>query len=463
MLKALVSHGLVVAMVMIGLPCGTAKAESLTDALIRAYFTSPLLEGNRAALRGLDEEIAQARAERRPQVSAFASGTSNRRLRASTTDTDVLSAGVQADLLLYDGGATDAAIQSAVATVAAARADLRNTEQLVLFEAVQAYMDVRRDMEFVSLAQNDVRVLEEQLSAARQRFDVGEITRTDVSLTEAQLAASRSALVAAEGQLDASEAAYLAAVGSPPMNLQPPPPAPVLPDELAAALAISLRRNPDIIAAQFAEQAAVYDYERAVAARRPRVSVNGRINWQDTHDRSPGNESQDVRGQVEVTATLPLYSGGATSSLIRQAQSVVERRQSELQAQGREVTEAVAAAWTQLEVAEAQIPARREQVKAARVAAEGLSEEARLGARSVLDVLDADQDLLEAEADLVQAIRDEYVASYNLLSRMGLLTAEHLGLGIDTYDPDINFLRVESAPLGGARSDIIDRVRARWE
>jgi outer membrane protein len=463
MLRSLLLRGVTALAVAAGGGAGAAGAETLTDALIRAYRTSPLLEASRAALRGLDENIAQARANRRPQISGFASGTSNRRLRTGTADSDVLSAGVQASLLLYDGGETEAAIQSAIATVSAARADLRSVEQIVLFDAVEAYMDVRRNIEFVSLAESDVRVLEEQLEAARQRFEVGEVTRTDVSLTEAQLAASRSALVAAEGQLDASEANYLAAVGSPPNNLQPPPPEPALPAGLAEATAIALRRNPDIVAAQYAERAAVYDYERALAARRPELSVEGQVNWQDFGEDGIDTERRDVLGQVGVTASVPLYSGGAISSLIRQALTLVEQRQSEVQARGREVTEDVAAAWTQLEVAEGQIPARREQVEAARIAAEGTLEEARLGARSILDVLETDQDLLTAEADLVQAIRDEYVAAYNLLRAMGLLTVDHLDLGIETYDPDIYFTQVQAAPIGGTRSEVVDRIRARWE
>lgn len=463
MVRALLFRGAFALAISTVADYGAAQAETLTDALVRAYQTSPLLEANRAALRGLDESIALARADRRPQIEGFVSGTSNRRLRASTIESDVLSAGLQASLLLYDGGASDAAIQSAIATVAAARADLRDVEQLVLFEAVQAYMDVRRDLEFLDLARNDVRVLEEQLEAARERFEVGEITRTDVSLTEAQLAASRAALEAAKGQLAVSEANYLAAVGSLPRDLQPPPPAPPLPGALAEATAIALRRNPDIIEAQYAERAAVFDYQRAVAARRPDVRATAEASWQELDEALQNGEERDLLGQVGVSATVPIYTGGRISSLVRQAQSLVERRQSELQAVGREVTEAVAAAWTELDVAEAQIPARRQQVEAARVAAEGLSEEARLGARSVLDVLEADQDLLSAEADLVQAVRDEYVASYNLLEAMGLLTVDHLDLGIETYNPDINFKRVQGAPVGGENSKIVDRVRARWE
>ncbi len=446
-----------------GLAMPPAAADTLTDALILAYRTSPLLEANRAQLRGLDEEVPQARALRRPQVEAFGTGSASRRLRSSNAESEFLSTGLQTSLRLYDGGETRAAIESARATIAAGRADLRATEQIVLFRAVQAYMDVRRDLEFLSLARNDLRVLEEQLRAAHDRFEVGEITRTDVNLTEARLAASRARLAAAEGALEVSRASYLAAVGKLPEDLQPPPPIPALPSTLEEAMAIATQRNPDIIAAQFAERAAVFDFERATSARRPQISATAEVAWQDQFETGINTERRDVAAQAGLTASVPLYSGGQVSSLIRQAQTLVEARQSELQSTARDVREAVAAAWSELEVARAQIPARREQVVAARATAEGFAEEARVGARSTLDVLDADQDELEAEADLVQAERDEYVAAYNLLQAMGLLTVEHLGLGIETYDPDVYFSRVQSGPTGGEDRSVLDRIRSRWE
>lgn len=474
-----------------------AHGDTLTDALIRAYQTSPLLDASRAALRGADEIVPQARAARRPQLSVGGQGQATRRADTEPSRADTLAASLQASLLLFDSGQTRAAIESARSTVAAARADLRNVEQLVLFNAVQAFMDVRRDLEFLALAANDVRVLEQQLQAALDRFEVGEITRTDVSLTEARLSASRSAFVAAQGQLEISRAAYERAVGTPPRDLQPPPPLPQLPANQQEATAIGLQRNPEIVSAQFAERAALYDMDRARAAQRLRVQASGSVTYQNTWTRleigppgvgptngapangAPVNGGQlnldqadgttitrrqdDVVGTAQIQGSIPLYDGGATSSLIRQAQATLEQRQWQLQDAGRGVNQQVAAAWTQLEVARAQIPARRTQVEAARIAAEGISEEWRLGARSVLDVLDADQDLLAAQADLVQAVRDEYVAAYNLLSAMGLLTVEHLGLGIETYDPEVNFTRVQGGPVRGYDLGVVDRIRARWE
>jgi outer membrane protein len=160
---------------------------------------------------------------------------------------------------------------------------------------------------------------------------------------------------------------------------------------------------------------------------------------------------------------MPLYTGGRNDSLVRQAQAVLDQRRFELQDTGRSVTQSVAQAWSQLMVARATSVARREQADAARIAAEGVAEEARLGARSTLDVLDADQERLQAEAEIVNSVRDEYLAAYGLLRSMGLLTVEHLKLGIPTYDPDVNFTRVRRGPAGGYDTSAVDRIRARWE
>ncbi len=160
---------------------------------------------------------------------------------------------------------------------------------------------------------------------------------------------------------------------------------------------------------------------------------------------------------------MPLYTGGRNDSLVRQAQAVLDQRRFEVQDTARQVTQNVAGAWAQLEVARVTIVARREQAEASRIAAEGVAEEARLGARSTLDVLNADQERLQAEAEIVRSARDEYVAVYGLLQAMGLLTVQHLGLGIETYDPDVNFSRVQAAPIGGYDTTVVDRIRSRWE
>jgi outer membrane protein len=461
---------------------GPAPAETLADALVTAYQTSPLLESSRAALRSLDEGVPQARADRLPQVGAGVSADVESEF-GNFTSQEVYSvqAALNASLLVFDSGQTAAAIESARNIIAAGRADLQNVEQLVLFNAVQAYADVRRDMEFVRLASNDVDRLLETLRATENRFEVGEVTRTDVSQSQSRLAASRSTLAAAEGQLELSREAYRAAVGVRPQNLEPLPPIPDLPDSVEAAVAVGLQRNPQIVAAQYNERAAVYDFDRAIAAGRPTVTVDAGLGWARGNQFNQALATDPITGlptggailqeewdgdgfaSLAVTGEMPLYTGGRNSSLIRQAQAVLDQRRFEVQDTARTVTQDVAGAWTDLDVARASIVARREQVEAARIAAEGVAEEARLGARSTLDVLDADQERLTAEAEVVSAVRDEYVAAYSLLQAMGLLTVAHLGLGIETYEPDVNFVRVRNNPVGGYNTSVVDRIRARWE
>lgn len=438
------------------------SAETLTDALIKAYQTSPLLNSSQAALRALDENVPQARANRRPQIDGFIGATSRATTETLNQRIDTGQIALNATLLILDSGQTKAAIESARNRIAAGRADLKDVEQFVLFNAVQAYVDVRRDEEFVRLASNDVNRLDETLSATRNRFEVGEVTRTDVSQSEARLANSRSILAAAEGELEISREAYRAAVGSAPQNLEPLPALPEVPAALADATAIALQRNPRIVSAQFLERAAVYDFDRALAAKGPSVTAGVQAGLQRGRT-TFGTFDGDIYGEVNLQAGLPLYTGGRNDSLVRQAQAVLNQRRFEVQDTAREVTQNVAAAWAQLEVARVTIVARREQAEASRIAAEGVAEEARLGARSTLDVLNADQERLQAEAEIVRSIRDEYVAVYGVLQAMGLLTVEHLGLGIETYDPDVNFSRVQSAPVGGYDTSVVDRIRSRWE
>jgi outer membrane protein len=405
--------------------------------------------------------VPQARSQRRPQVDFNIGASTGTQVEDFEATLDSAQAELSASLLLFDNGRTAAAIESARNTVAAGRADLKNVEQLVLFNAVQAYVDVRRDQEFVRLATNDVERLIETLGATRNRFEVGEVTRTDVSQSESRLAASRSTLAGAEGQLEISQEAYKAAVGSFPENLEALPPIPALPKSVEEAVAIGVRRNPQIIAAQYTERAAVYDFDRALAAKGPSVGVNASVGAQ--RDNQQGVWDGDTFGEVGIQGSLPLYTGGLNDSLVRQAQAVLDQRRFELQDTARTVTQSVGEAWAQLEVSRATIVARREQAEAARIAAEGVAEEARLGARSTLDVLDADQERLTAEAEIVRSLRDEYVAAYGLLQAMGLLTVEHLNLGIETYDPDVNFTRVQAGRPGGYDTSAVDRIRARWE
>lgn len=445
-----------------------ASATTLADALATAYQTSPLLKSNQAALRSLDENVPQARAARRPQVSADVSATKQTNIiEDPSTQIDALQAALTASLTIYDHGQSKAALEAARNTVAAGRADLKRVEMQVLFNAVQAYVDVLKFQEFVRIAKNDVDRLNETLGATRDRFDVGEVTRTDVSQSELRLAASRSTLAATEGQLEVAKQTYKQVIGIAPANFQPTPPLPKLAATLEEATNVAMKRNPSIISAQYAERAAVYNFDRARAAKGPTVAISGQVGVQRGNSLSPftGGTVWDGNtfGSVGIEGSMPLYTGGSNDSLIRQAQAVLEQRQFELQDSGRVVTESVAEAWSNLDVARASIVARREQSAAAKIAAEGVTEEARLGARSTLDVLDAVQEQLSAEAEVVRARSDEYVAAYGVLQAMGLLTVEHLKLGVTPYNPDVNYERVQNGRPGGYDTTAVDRIRGRWE
>lgn len=440
---------------------GAGFAETLADTLVKAYQTSPLLQSSRAALRATDEQLPQASSAKKIQSQLSASAN----LATSNVDDygdvpDYYTVQLEASLLVYDHGQTNAAIESARMSIAAARADLVGVEQQVLYAAVSAYMDVRQGEEFLSIARNDVQLLEEQLRAVNNRFDVGEVTRTDVSLTEAQLQASRAQLATAEGNLQTARQAFLAAVGTLPGRLDAPPPLPKLTRTVNEAVAVGLRGSPLIIAAQFAERGALADFDRALAAKGPSVSVNGSYGYLG-YQRYQGPDR--MAGSVGITGSVPLTTGGNLDSIVRQAQQIVDQRKSQLQNAGRDVTQNVNAAWIQLDRARATILANRRQVEASRIAYEGVVEEARLGARSTLDVLNSNQDRLDAEAELVRSNRDEYVAAYAVLQAMGLLTVNHLKLGIETYDPDIYFNEVRNGPRGGYDTSAMDRIRSRWQ
>jgi outer membrane protein len=431
-----------------------ALSDTLTDALISAYQTNPSLEISRASLRSLDENVAQARAGRRPTLNISGSGT----LASSSSIsgvTDSYRASLDAALNIYDGGRTAAAVAAAIAGVEAGRANLRFEEQKVLLAATAAFMNVRRDEQFVSLAQSNILVITQQVRAARDRFEVGEVTRTDVSQAEARLAAARSNLSATLGAQARSRQNYLAVVGKEARNLSPPPAIPSLPISLEEAQVIAMREHPSLAAARARLDIAEYDVERARGAERPSVSLSGSLGATE-------NGMSDETASVSLSATMPIFSGGRLSSLIRQAQQVLSQRKFEVQNTARLVAETTAISWADLNVSKASIRARKQQIEAARIAFEGVSEEARLGARTTLDVLDAEQELLNARTDLASAQRDEYVAAFNLLSAMGLLSVQHLGLGVPVYDPTANYDRVQGGPSGTFDGSVVDRISPRW-
>ncbi len=438
------------------------QAQTLRDTLVQAYRTSPVLEAQRAVLAATNEGIAQVRARRRPQVEGSATAALS---DSSVGDSrDSYSVGIDASLLLYDHGRTAAALNAAEAQVGASLADLRAVEQNVLLDAATAFLDIRRDAQLVSLSQSNVDVLGQQVRATQDRFEVGEVTLTDVSLAQARQAAARSTLAASEGQLRLSRDRYQAVVGVPPGALAPPPPAPLMPGTLADAEAISMREHPALAAARLRELAASHDLERARRDFGPSAGVNGSVQY----GIGQGQLDQDVlSAQVGLQATIPIYSGGQLESATRQAEAVLAQRKAQLQSTARSVRQGVAAAWSNIAVAKASITASRQQVEAAEIAVSGVREEASLGARTTLDVLDREQELRDAQFSLVSAQRDEYVAAFSLLSAMGLLSVTHLNLGIAPYDPGMVVSESGKNPptaagVNGFDGSVVDRISDRW-
>lgn len=435
---------------------GTAGAETLADALAQGYETSGLIEQNRALLRAADEDVAVAVAALRPIINWTANAQATypdpALFGSEFAVGDVAlsaSLGLTASLTLYDGGSRLLAIEAQKEIVLATRQALLNVEQQVLGRAVQAYLQVLRVGAFVQLRENNVRLITQELRAAEERFEVGEITRTDVALAEAQLAAARSALVAEQGNLARAVEEFRAAVGDGPDDLAPARPASI-PQSLEEARAIALRTHPALLQAQHEVAAAEIGILRAEAAMRPTVNLQAQLSYD--------LELNDT-ASVGIGASGPIYQGGALAAQVRQFQARRDAARASLLETARQIEQAVANAYSSLEVARSSRQAFELQVRAAQVAFEGVREEAQLGARTTLDVLDAEQDLLDARANLVSAGVDETVASYDVLTAMGLLTAQNLGLNVQLYDPTAYYNLVDDAPAyQSEQGRALDRV-----
>ena len=435
-----------------------AWAESLADTLVAAYRHSALLDQNRAVLRAADEDVASAMAALRPVLQWVASHTFSR-----ADGVEVVSDSVQlaAQMTLYDWGRNQLAIDIAKEQVLSTRESLIAVEQNILLQAVQAFLQVRSAEEAVALNRNSVELLSRERQAAQDRFDVGEITTTDVAQADAQLAASRAQLVSAQGTLATAREAFNTAVGSYPRNLNAPPPLPKRPASIEAARAIALKTHPSIRQAQRTVAAAELSVAAAAAERRPTVTGTlglGTVRRPSTSLFGTGSPENTTTLSAEVEASQTLYSGGRLSALHRRAMAQRDSARSALLNTSRQVNEAVGNAWSNIDVAGAQIRAIDEQISAARQAYEGVREEATLGARTTLDVLDAEQDLLQAQVDKVSAEANLQLAHYQLLAAMGLLTVKDLKLGIPTYDPSAYYSAVRDAPYTSTQGKNLDRV-----
>jgi len=442
-----------------------ARADTLPGALSQAYMTNPQLNAQRAAVRATDEAVPQALAGYRPRLSATASvgpawidtrtriaegvpGVAAPTYSSLSGHNFVQTYGATVVQPLFDGFQTPNRSRQAESQVRAAREILRLTEQTVLLQAATAYMDLIRDMAIRDLQRRNVDVLGEQLRQTRDRFDVGEVTRTDVAQSESRLSAGRSSVLNAEANFTTSRATYRQVVGTDPGRLASAMPVDRFsPPTLGAAINLARSQHPSV-------QAAAYNVDQAEAqVRVAEGSLYPSVNIVGSAQKSYGSNTslqllEQFSGSIAGQLTVPIYQGGAEYSQIRQAKEILGQRRIELDTAREQVRQQVVQAWGQLEAARAQITATQSQVSAAEVALNGVREEARVGQRTTLDVLNAQQELVNARVAVVTAQRDRVVSSYTLLAAVGRLGPQVLGLKVPLYDVAVNYHEVRDSWFG---------------
>jgi len=423
-----------------------AEAQSLEESLARAYISNPTIESRRAQLRATDELVPQALSGYRPTVEAGATANNtntiaklsqagrqrqgtNRRKQEVTVQSRTVDLSVVQPL--YSGGTTQAETRRAEALVEAQRADLLSTEQTVLLDGSTAYLDVVRDQAVLDLNNNNEQVLRRQLQASRDRFKVGEITRTDVSQAESRLARAISDRIQSEGQLSASRAVYARVIGTPPGRLTAPRLVFDLPASREETVSLAESNNPTVIAAEFTETAARGAVDSARGQLLPSADLRGSLSrgWEPD-----ANINREDTAQITASVTVPIYQAGSVESRVREARQTAGQRRIQIEESRRQVVETAIRAWESLTTARATIESRQSQVRASGIALEGVRQEALVGSRTTLDTLDAEQELLDARVQLVQAQRDEMVAAFTVLSATGQLSAKLLGLKVPYYD-----------------------------
>ncbi|MBN2752664.1 MAG: TolC family outer membrane protein [Rhodospirillaceae bacterium] len=431
---------------------GMARAETLSQALAMAYASNPQLLEQRAYLRSVDQGVSKALSGWRPTVTLSADGSSVKRDAYKIKGVDQRSVwrqdrslGVTLSQPVFTGFGTVNAVDQSKHQVLAERETLRSVEQTVLLSAVTAYLDVWRDMAVVDLRTNNEQVLQRQLEASRDRFDVGEITRTDVAQSEARLSKARADRVSAEGDLQVSRAVYKRVMGKSPEDISVVPPADGLPPELTVLLTEALGGNPDYKAADYTVQ--VKDDAVGVVRAELLPDVKLVASATQLNDQSYSDDEMKVYS-VGATLTMPLYEAGSVYARLRAAKDQVAQSRKALERVQRTVVETGTSSWESLVSARAQIVAYREEVRASGIALDGVRREAEVGSRTVLDVLDAEQELLDARVNLVKAQRNEALASYQVLSAMGRLTAADMGLDVPLYDPKVHYRDSSGAWFG---------------
>ena len=432
---------------------GSVKAQSLTDALVNAYRTNPRLMAERAALHAADENVPRALSGWRPTVNLEA--RFNHQYTDSVTDF-TFSAGEQTinsksialelSQPLYRGGRTVNETQSAKEMVFAARARVTEVEQQVLLAAVTSHFDVVHAQEVTNLNANNEKVLARKLQATSDRFEVGELTSTDVFQAEARLADATASRIAAEGDFSISRARYHAIVGVFPAKLDFPSQE-SMPElfDLDTGRQLSMQRNPEIIAAAHYERAALYKISVAAGVLLPEVTLDTSV--ARAANPTTFTDEQDSF-QIGLTGRIPLYQSGSEYAEVRELRMIAVQRRRELDTVRRQVEEDFLRTWEQLMTARARILSFKVSVTANEVALDGVNQEAEVGVRTILDVLDAEQELFEAKANFVRVRRDEAVATFKLLSISGGMTAANLNLPVEIYDPGQHYYLVKEKWIG---------------
>jgi outer membrane protein len=421
-----------------------ARADTLREALIAAYRTNPSLTGARAGLRATDESVPIALAAARPSLSATADYQEFvvRSANSFSAPLRAVNAAANLSFPLYQGGRVKNGIRAAEARVTSGRANLRATEADLFTAIVSVYMDVIRDSAIVNLNSQNVSVLETNLQASRDRFEVGDLTRTDVAQSEARLELARGQLELTQSQLVTSLENYLRFVGVPAQDLEQPPELPGLPGTAEAALATALDNNPLLVAAKADAAATRFDIGVARAARLPRLSAVASSNYNNYL----GSLTSTIPGRVflqaqrtatlGLSATIPLYQGGLPAAQIRRAQALSSQSLEQIVFVERRLVAETRAAFTRFRATQRVIRSSQSAVGANELALEGVRAESSVGTRNVLDVLNAQQELLNSRVQLVTAQRDAYVAGFALLAAMGRAEARDLGLfGGELFQP----------------------------
>ncbi len=439
-----------------GLSLSAVSAQTINDALAQAYATNPTINAQRASVRVTDENVPIAKSAQRPQLSATGNVSVNSQSvdGGAPTVSRPLSLGLQAQQNVFSGFRNRNNVRQAETGVLGARALLDATVQDVLFETVQAYADVLQSEAILAVRRDSVGFFEQQLRASQDRFSVGEVTRTDVAQAQAGLNRGLANLSLAEGNLATARAIYARLVGSIPQNLQPLRPlSKQLPKSLDRAIAISREEHPNVRAASFQSDAAQIGVKISEADLYPTVTLNANATRVYPGVEGGSQNNPNYRDEFEIRAgvTVPLYRGGGTSARIRQSKETLGQRLIELDLTRVQVESIVISAFAALQTSAAAVEAGGAEVRAARSAVDGVVEEARVGQRTTLDVLEAQENVNAARIRLIQSERDQVVSSYQLLSAIGRLTPRGLGLQVATYEPEVHYKKVRDK-WGGLRT-----------